>query len=210
MLGSSVESGRRGSRGVQRERRRQTLVDAALAVFASKGVAGTSVDDIVRAAGVAKGTFYLYFETKDEVVSAVAQRIVEGVSDRMDAVMADRDRSPVNRILAFGNAVRQIGSEPYERDLIEVFHRPENRAIHDRLGERAMDHMKPTMTAIVADGIEQGLFRRQDPTRAATFALACFAIMHDVIAGPADVPVAIDELDAFVLRGLGYDGDLPR
>jgi len=179
--------------------------------FAAEGVAATSVDDIVRAASVAKGTFYLHFETKDDIVVAVAQQVIEGVSDRIEESAMDGRRTPVERLVAFGRAVRQMGAaERYERDLIEIFHRQENRAIHDRLAEQTIAQLKPTMTAIVSDGIEQGLFRRQDPTRAATFVLACFSIMHDVIAGPADLPAAIDELDAFVLHGLGYHGELPR
>ncbi len=209
-LEAPFERDRPPRRRVGREQRRQELIGAALKAFTATGVAATSVDDIVRAAGVAKGTFYLYFDTKDDIVTAVAERMVEGVGEQFDALMADRDRSPVERILAVGRATRQIGGEPHERDLIEVFHRPENRAIHDRLGESARERMKPTMSAVIDDGIKKGLFRPQDPARAAAFVLACFSIMHDVIAGPADVPVAIDELDAFVLRGLGYEGELPR
>ncbi len=208
MLESSIEGSRPVRRGLGRQRRRQALIEAALAAFSSRGVAATSVDDIVRAAGVAKGTFYLYFETKDDVVGAVAQRIAESVADRIEVLAMARDRSPVERMVAFGSAVREI--EPHEADLIEVFHRPENRSIHDRLAERTVAQLRPTMAAIIADGIELGLFRPQDPTRAATFVLACLSILHDVIDGPADVPAAVDELDAFVLRGLGYEGELPR
>jgi AcrR family transcriptional regulator len=211
MLGPAVDSSSgRGRRGAQREQRRQGLIDAALAVFASKGVAASSVDDIVRAAGVAKGTFYLYFQTKDDIIGAVAERVVEGVAGRMEVLAADRTRSPAERIIAIGTTVREVGGEAYERDLIEAFHRPENRAIHDRLAEQAVVQLKPTMTAIVSDGVEQGLFRRQDPSRGASFVLACFSVMHDVIAGPDEVQAAIEELDAFVLRGLGYEGELPR
>jgi AcrR family transcriptional regulator len=210
VLDSAVERSPAAPTG-GRGRRRQDLVDAALATFAAKGVAATSVDDIVRTAGVAKGTFYLYFATKDQIVDAVAQRMIEGVSDRIEEAAMDPTRTPVERVVSFGIAVRQVGSaQSYQRDLIEVFHRPENRAIHDRLGEQLVAQMKPTMTAIVSDGIEAGLFRRQDVDRAATFVLACFSILHDVIDGPADVPMAIDELEAFVLRGLGYQGELPR
>ena len=73
----------------RREVRRQELIDAAVAVFSAKGVAAASVDDIVRAAGVAKGTFYLYFATKDDAVNAVAASMVERVADRIEAVATD-------------------------------------------------------------------------------------------------------------------------
>jgi AcrR family transcriptional regulator len=197
------------NRNARREVRHKELVEAAVSVFAAKGVAATSVDDIVRAAGVAKGTFYLYFATKDDLVNAVATSMVEGVADRIEALAADPARSPVERLLAFGAGVREVGDEPYERDLIEVFHRPENRALHDRIGERALKRLTPAIAAIIADGIEGGQFRQQDPRRAAAYVMACFASLHEVVSDPDDVPNAIDELNAFVLRALGYDGPAP-
>lgn len=197
------------NRKVGREVRRQELVNATLAVFSAKGVAATSVDDIVRAAGVAKGTFYLYFSAKDDAVNAVAEQMVEGVANRIEAVATAVDRSPVERLVAFGGALREVGGEPYERDLIEVFHRPENRAIHDRMSERAFARLAPTIAAIIADGIELGLFRPVDPRRAAAYSMACFGSLHDVVSEPDEVRAATVELDGFILRGLGYDGEIP-
>jgi AcrR family transcriptional regulator len=198
-----------GDRHVRREARRQALIEAAVAVFSAKGVSAVSVDDIVHAAGVAKGTFYLYFATKDDAVDAVATWMVEGVADRIEAGATDPRRSPVERLLAFGSEVREVGDEPYERDLIEVFHRPENRALHDRIGERALSRLSPAMAAIIADGIELGQFRRQDPLRGAAYVMACFGSLHEVVSDPDDVSSAVDELNLFVLRALGYDGEVP-
>jgi AcrR family transcriptional regulator len=195
-------------RTARREVRRRELVDAAVVVFSAKGVAAASVDDIVRAAGVAKGTFYLYFATKDDAVNAVATSMVEGVADRVKAVATDPTRSPVERLLAFSAGVRSVGGEPYERELIEVFHRPENRVLHDRIGELALVRLAPVIEAIVAEGITAGQFRRQDPRRAAVYVMACFGALHEVVSDPIEVTDAIDQLNAFVLRALGYDGEI--
>ena len=54
-------------RAERKEARREQLVKSAASVFMQQGVAAASVDDIVRAAGVAKGTFYLYFRGKKEI-----------------------------------------------------------------------------------------------------------------------------------------------
>jgi AcrR family transcriptional regulator len=164
------------------------------------------VDDIVRTAGVAKGTFYLYFDSKDAVVNAVAERLVEDVGRTVQAALADEGRSPVERVLALGSAVTEVGREPYERELIEVFHRPENRAVHDRVGEHAFARMAPLLARVVAEGIAAGQFMPQDPDRAARYVLACFEALHEVIDDPAQVPDAMEELNAFVLRALGADG----
>jgi AcrR family transcriptional regulator len=190
----------------RREIRRQALIDAAVAVFSAKGVAAASVDDIVRAAGVAKGTFYLYFPTKDDAVNAVASAMVERVAERVLAVAIDPRRSPVERLLAFGGGISEVSDEPYERELIEIFHRPENRLLHDRIGAQALVRLAPVVAATIAEGISAGQFRQQDPDHAAAYVLACFGSLHEVVTALEDVPDAIDELNEFVLRGLGYDG----
>lgn len=188
--------------------RRQELVDAALAVFAARGVAATSVDDIVKAAGVAKGTFYLYFTTKDDAVTAVAERMVMGVGERIGALANTPDLSPIDRLLALGKTMQQVGREPYERDLVEMFHRPENRAVHDRISEHIVIRLTPWLTTIIADGVTARLFDPQDPRVAAAFVLASFTALHHVVSHPDELPAAIAQLDRFILRGLGFAGEI--
>ena len=54
--------------------RREQLLDAALAVFSAEGYSAAKVSDIVGRAGVAQGTFYLYFRSKQEVMLALFER----------------------------------------------------------------------------------------------------------------------------------------
>ena len=185
-------------------------MDAALAVFSSRGVAATSVDDIVQAAGVAKGTFYLYFGTKDDIVNAVAERMIDTVADRVEAAAGMPDLSPIDRVLALSQALQDVGGAPYEGELVKTFHRPENRAVHDRVSERIIARLAPTLCGIIADGTAANLFRPQDPRFAAAFVLGSFSALHHVVTSPADMPAAVAELDAFILRGLGYAQEIQR
>jgi AcrR family transcriptional regulator len=188
--------------------RRQELVDAALARFAARGVAATSVDDIVKAAGVAKGTFYLYFSTKDDAVTAVAERMVIGVGERIEALANTPELSPIDRLLALGKSMQEVGREPYERDLVEMFHRPENRAVHERISEHIITRLTPSLTTIIADGVTARLFDAPNPRLAAAFVLASFASLHHVVSYPDELPAAIAQLDRFILRGLGFTGEI--
>ena len=165
----------------RRESRKGALVDAAFGVFMDKGVAASSVDDIVDAAGVAKGTFYLYFKTKDDAVNAVAERVVDGVADVFETAAATPGLSPVERLLALGRSVGEVGTVPNERELIDIFHRPENRAIHDRLMEGIVARLFASVESIVADGIASGQFADQDARLAAGFVLATFTSLHDLV-----------------------------
>ncbi len=58
-------------RTLKPDARRRELLDAAIPVFAKKGYRRTSIGDIIEAAGAARGTFYLYFRSKDAVFLAI-------------------------------------------------------------------------------------------------------------------------------------------
>lgn len=70
---------------LDKEERRSQLVGAAITVFARKGYRSAAISDIIEAAGVARGTFYLYFDSKLDVFHAVMDRyyaLFQGVVDK--------------------------------------------------------------------------------------------------------------------------------
>ncbi len=86
---SSEPSSETTHRRRRKEARPQELLDAALALFVEKGFAATRTDEVAERAGVSKGTLYLYYPSKEELLKAVishylSARIAEG------AQMADR------------------------------------------------------------------------------------------------------------------------
>ena len=66
--------------------RRRSLLDAAVAAFRERGVAGATVADIADRAGMAKGSFYTYFSSKEHLIAALRERYVEGLLARADAI----------------------------------------------------------------------------------------------------------------------------
>ena len=70
----------------QKEEKRIRMIQAAYELFSEKGVYKTSIDDIAKSAGVAKGTFYLYFADKTEIWEAV----VVDISNRILPDMIER------------------------------------------------------------------------------------------------------------------------
>lgn len=82
--------------------RRQQLLDAASWAFARKGYRAAAISDIVERANVARGTFYLYFDSKDEVFLA----IVDDFHDRIKR-MLDEPEAPVRLAEHHGQAMLQ-------------------------------------------------------------------------------------------------------
>ena len=69
-----------GRREEKREATRQDILTAARALFLEKGYDATSVDDLVLAANVAKGTFYYHFNSKDELLHALQELVIDEFS----------------------------------------------------------------------------------------------------------------------------------
>ena len=96
--------GKPDGRSTRAERRRaQTqarILDAARTCFAAKGYHHTSVDDIIRNAGVARGTFYLYFEAKRAVLSALLGQHLESIEAAVRPIRLDSDDPPRTQLLA--------------------------------------------------------------------------------------------------------------
>ncbi len=76
----------RGASGQGATERRQQLLDAARTLFAERGYHETTVDDITRAADVAKGTFYLYFSEKREIYVEVIRSFLDVIKGFVDLV----------------------------------------------------------------------------------------------------------------------------
>jgi AcrR family transcriptional regulator len=79
-----MESSRRTAIGLaKRERTRSSLVKAAHRVFAQKEMDAVTIDDIIAAAGVARGTFYNYFQTREDVLRAVAASLSDAMNQQV-------------------------------------------------------------------------------------------------------------------------------
>lgn len=77
---------------------RQKLIDIARQLFAKNGVANTTMNDIAVASGKGRRTLYTYFNSKEEVYSAVIESELERLSDKLDEVAAMRMR-PLDKVI---------------------------------------------------------------------------------------------------------------
>jgi AcrR family transcriptional regulator len=81
---------------MDKETRRQQIVDAAIEVFAVKGYRVASITDIIGQAGVARGTFYLYFQSKEEAFHAALDRFLELFREMARKERARSYRNPLS------------------------------------------------------------------------------------------------------------------
>jgi AcrR family transcriptional regulator len=160
--------------------RREELMDAAQALFLDKGFEAASVDEIVRAADVAKGTFYFYFKTKHDVLQALQARFIEEFCGRLEAAVESRKSDDwIGRLDAWVEAGVDGYLDEFElHDLVFHEFRPSNRRIkHDN---PVISHL----TKLIAGGADAGLWTAaNDRLTAVMLFSALHGAVDDEIAG---------------------------
>jgi len=152
------------------EVRRAEILQAASELFQEIGYESTSVDSIVRSAGIAKGTFYYYFKSKDEVLAALAQQLCAEMVARSQIIADDPQLGAIEKfcaIIASQNQTVEAGQA-----LVEDLHRPENRVLHERSNIETVLAFGPILAAVVEQGNQEGVFQVDDPLSTVQFILA--------------------------------------
>ena len=155
--------------------RKNQILDAAMVVFARSGFHEARMDDIVRESGLSKGTLYWYFKSKEEIITAISQRLfatdikqvenllkAEGtVSERLQQLIRDRvqglhEMSGMVAILFefYAAALHQDGVRQFIKTYFQNFH--------------------DLLVALIQQGIERGEFRPVDVLAAAAALDAVF------------------------------------
>ncbi len=81
----------------RRQKMTRKLIESALVVFSEKGIDASVIDDVIKQAGVSRGTFYNYFKTNTELLEAASSALADELVDAIENVVGQWD-NPVERI----------------------------------------------------------------------------------------------------------------
>ena len=163
----------------KREKAKRTklkIIDAAREIMNNKGVLKTSVNDIVRQAGVAKGTFYLYFEAKEDIINA----IIEANIVHFKTLFRSLKDMPVSPEAVEGMIDQLIRALKEHTDILKSMHHVRFLSelnvglIKNSLADEFADYIKPWLDR----GVSQKMIVISD-TR--FFALYIFSSFHEMI-----------------------------
>ncbi|QGU96028.1 TetR family transcriptional regulator [Clostridium bovifaecis] len=143
--------------------RRNEILDAAGRLFSTKGYSKCTVNDILNAVGIAKGTFYYYFNSKEEVLDAIIERVTEIVVERAEEAASNPELSPVMKMLNIILSMR-VESE-VDNILMEELHKPENALMHQKSLSLMVTRVAPILAKVVDEGISLGIFESDFPTQ---------------------------------------------
>jgi AcrR family transcriptional regulator len=155
--------------------RPKQILDAALAVFAERGLAAARLDDIAKLAGLSKGTIYLYFPNKEELFREVVRTTVVAYIARAEAFF-ESEPDPMQSLLNWMDGYWNWLRSP----VFPAMHRLVNSELRNfpDLAEfyatEVIERAHRLVRGILERGMDAGVFRRVDPLVAARMLSALF------------------------------------
>ena len=145
----------------------QQIIDAAIRVFARNGYYNSRVSDIAREAGIASGTIYLYFETKDEIlVTLFRERMAEWVASVRREVAAERDPlAKIRKIVALHFKV--LEDNPELAEVVQVELRQGQKFFRGASAHEVSAYFT-VINDVLEEGAASGQIRRDLPVKIAT------------------------------------------
>lgn len=193
------------TRNSNREEKRDVLLDAALRVFALKGYHGATVKDIVEAAQVATGTFYLYFPSKQSAFLALIDRLYEEAMAAVKVARAGREGVIGKLEASLETALRFFGRCPEMARLV-LLQAPGADPLFDHKLAEIHGGLTYLVQADLDEAVAQGVIPPLD-TRVAARALV--GTVYEVLIAwlregePPSLEEALPTLLAYNRRGLG-------
>ena len=190
----------------KQERRRQIL-GAAKHVFADAGYHGASIHAIIERAQIARGTFYLYFESKAAVFDSILDQAMAELRSRIHRIEVDDPAAPAPQVQLREQVVATLEYVVRDRALATILlsagHTPEAEA-SERL-EQFFKETRDLLRRAIETGIEIGLLRKCEPNLVAAALLGLIrGVIEYVVAQGDDAKVddVVSEMLMVALRGV--------
>lgn len=160
--------------------RRNEILDAAEQLFVTRGFDKTSTNDILDRVGIARGTLYYHFKSKEEILDAMIQRMTETLLKRAGQIAVQKDKPVLQRltemILAL-NVDSELGNE-----IMEQVHKPQNALMHQKMQAGLLAGAVPLFTGLIEEGIAQGICQTEYPAETAEMLLVYSNTAFDALA----------------------------
>lgn len=146
----------------ERKLRQDLILNGALQVFKSKGIEGSTMDEIALEAGFGKATLYYYFKSKEEVFSAILTNGWKSLWNNLEPVISKNNKSPrvtfINILLCISDNVK---SRPGLYEFL--FNAPKKINFDSQNWRSYQERIYSVISALLEEGIKLGEFPKSKP-----------------------------------------------
>lgn len=162
------------------EERRNEILDVAERLFGTKGFDGTSTTDILNEIGIARGTLYYHFKSKEDILDAMIERMTGSLVAKASEIVENKDVPVLQRLTLMMMALNVNNDLGHE--IMEQIHKPQNALMHQKMQERLLAGVNPIVTSLIEEGIAQGICQTDYPAEVAEMTLLYSNTVFDDLA----------------------------
>lgn len=141
--------------------RRNEILDVAERLFCTQGYDNTSTNDILAEIGIARGTLYYHFKSKEDILDGMIDRILDQIIRKAKSIALSETMPVLERLT---KTVLAANVDTKTGDMIlEQVHKPQNALMHAKMQEKLLSQLIPLFVKIVEDGISQNLMQTDYP-----------------------------------------------
>ncbi|AIZ56393.1 putative DNA-binding transcriptional regulator [Candidatus Methanoplasma termitum] len=151
------------------DRTKTEIIRAATDLFARNGYEYTTIEDILREWGGSKGSLYYYFKSKEEILDAVVQTLVENEEERIRDILSENEFGTLEMLNLFLAAC--LGRNRQLYGLEAEIYRSRNITLSYRIAKMYIERSILLLEPIIRKGVDEGFFKTDHPAETIEFAL---------------------------------------
>ncbi|MDO1604693.1 TetR/AcrR family transcriptional regulator [Lactobacillus sp. YT155] len=187
------------------DEKKKQILDISEFLFFTKGYEVTSVNTILKELGIAKGTFYYYFDSKEEVMDSVITRIINSeLKFVTEEIINNKDMTAVEKLIAA--LFRRPPVFGSQKEVVEKLYDVNNALMKQRAMQNSLELSCPVYAEIIIEGNEKGEFSSDHPLEDIQFLIAGMQTVYDISSlKDSKVQLNIDSVIDTMIKVLNID-----
>ena len=157
--------------------RRAEIIAAARELFHKQGYDKTTMRHVMDALGIAKGTIYHYFRSKEELLEVVVSETIDEIVVMLEQFV---DSAKGNALQTMQQLIAMGNIEEESAPILDGLHNPTNTGMHTRQLAETITKVTPIYARVIEQGVAEGVFQTQHPLEAAEFILTAVQFLTDM------------------------------
>lgn len=162
------------------EERRNEILDVAERLFVTKGFDHSSITDILNEIGIARGTLYYHFKSKEDILDAIISRITKKLVAKAEMIAGQKEIPVLQRLTLMMQALNV--NDDLGHAIMEQVHKPQNALMHQKMQGELLASVNPLITGLIEEGIAEGICETQYPAEVVEMTLLYSNIVFDDLA----------------------------
>ncbi|NPV87032.1 MAG: TetR/AcrR family transcriptional regulator [Anaerolineae bacterium] len=166
--------------------KRNEILDAAQRIIYARGYEQMSIQDILDALNISKGAFYHYFPSKQALLAAIIDRMLEEAKQIILPIVDDPQLSALEKLHGYFSTVARwkTARKDFLLALLRVWYADENLVVRHKFESAALEWVTPLFARIITQGVAEGVFSTPHPQQVGGVVVALMYRLGDVMAAP--------------------------